>query len=261
MKDTKPVDNDMIIRGNRKLKELYQKLRPGDIFIGTVVSRYLKQSVLVDLVERGVHCFPSPLSQVINNSKVMQALVFKDQMLQHTLAIERRIELIDAINLYNRHNIGPVITKENHMHCGYGIRRWETVESLYSHAALLESSYPFVLQPFLEDFTDVRIIVAGDYVEAYERQNPYNFRKNISSGGKSYPYILDKDKEKFCRNIMDRGKFPFAHIDLHIMENGEHFLSEIALNGGIKGAAINRKELDQKKQDMLERSAETAHSS
>ena len=251
----------MIISGNRKLKELYHKLDPGDIFIGSLVSKHLKQSMLIDLLERGVHCFPSPLSQVINSSKVMQALVFKDLMLPHTQAITRRVELVDAINLYNKHSVGPVVTKENHMHCGYGVRRWETVESLYSHTALLESSYPFVLQPFLKNFTDVRIIIVGDYVEAYSRHNPHNFRMNISSGGTSSSYLLDKDKEALCRSIMNRGKFPFAHIDLHILESGECFLSEIALNGGIKGAALSRKELDEKKQVLLERLAEKAHSS
>jgi ribosomal protein S6--L-glutamate ligase len=232
----------MIISGSRKLKEFYHQLGPGDIFIGVLASKHLKQSMLIDLLERGVHCFPSPLSQVINSSKVMQALVFRDLMLPRT-------------------GVGPVVTKENHMHCGYGIRRWETIESLYSHIAILESSYPFVLQPFLENFTDVRIIIVEDYVEAYSRYNPHNFRMNISSGGTSSSYVLDKDKEEFCRSIINRGKFPFAHIDLHILESGECFLSEIALNGGIKGAALSRKELDEKKQVVLERLAETAHSS
>ncbi len=246
----------MIIKGNGKLKELYNKLGPGDIFIGSLVSKHLKQSMLIDLMERGVHCFPSPLSQVINRSKAMQALVFKDRMLPHTKVITRRLELIDSINLYHQVGIGHVVTKEEHMHCGYGVRRWESVESLYSHTALLESPYPFVLQPFLKNFTDVRAIIAGDYIEAYARHNPHNFRMNISSGGTSCPYVLDKNKEALCRSIMNRGKFPFAHIDLHILESGECFLSEIALNGGIKGVAITRKELDEKKQVVLERLAE-----
>ncbi|MDY6792929.1 MAG: hypothetical protein SWH54_16820 [Thermodesulfobacteriota bacterium] len=245
----------MIISGNRKLKELYHKLGPGDIFVGMLASKHLKQSMLIDLLEREVHCFPSPLSQVINSSKALQALIFRDLMLPHTQVITRRVELIDAINLYNRHGIGPVVSKENHMHCGYGIRRWETVESLYSHMALIESCYPFVLQPLLENFTDVRIIIVGDYTEAYTRYNPYNFRMNISSGGKSHPYVLDKDKKEFCLSVMKRGKFPFAHIDLHILKNGNCFLSEIALNGGIKGAVIDRNELDEKKRAVLEQMA------
>jgi len=243
----------MIISGNRKLKELYHQLGSGDIFIGILVSKHLKQSMLIDLLERGVHCFPSALSQVINSSKTMQTLIFKDRVLPHTKVITRRVELFDSINFYSQVGIGHVVTKEEHMHCGYGVRRWESVESLYSHTILLESPYPFVLQPFLKNFTDVRVI--------YARHNPHNFRMNISSGGTSYPYIMEKEKEALCRSIMNRGKFPFAHIDLQILESGECFLSEIALNGGIKGVAITRKELDEKKQVILESLAEAAHSS
>jgi ribosomal protein S6--L-glutamate ligase len=51
---------------------------------------------------------------------------------------------------------------------------------------------------------------------------------------------------------MDRGKFPYAHIDLLINEEGRGFVSEIALNGGMKGARISRKDLDILKSDILE---------
>jgi ribosomal protein S6--L-glutamate ligase len=54
---------------------------------------------------------------------------------------------------------------------------------------------------------------------------------------------------------MQRGKFPFAHIDLMLLESGECYLSEIALNGGVKGARISREALDQKKQALLEQLA------
>ncbi|MGD8448297.1 MAG: hypothetical protein PVF36_03615, partial [Desulfobacterales bacterium] len=64
--------------------------------------------------------------------------------------------------------------------------------------------------------------------------------------------VVDKDIEKFCRAAMEQGKFPYAHVDLQITDNEKYFLSEIALNGGIKGARISRKELDQKKQNLLE---------
>ena len=56
----------------------------------------------------------------------------------------------------------------------------------------------------------------------------------------------------FCRKAMERGKFPYAHLDIHITDDGTYYLSEITLNGGTKGAKIRRKELDQKKQDVLE---------
>jgi ribosomal protein S6--L-glutamate ligase len=112
------------------------------------------------------------------------------------------------------------------------------------------------MQPFLENFTDVRVIIVGGCIKAYMRHNPYNFRMNISSGGKSYPFNLDSNKKKLCRDIMERGKFPYAHIDFQITESEKCYLSEIALNGGIKGADVSRRELDQKKEELLECLAE-----
>lgn len=245
----------MIIRSNRKLKAQYHDLGPGNIFIGMLSSKYLNQSVLIDLLERGVTCLPSPLSQNLNRSKVAQALIFKSWMLPRTTVITRRMDLIDAINQYNKHGITAVLTKQENMHCGHGVRRWENIETLYNIVALSNSSYPFVLQPFLNALTDVRVIIVADYIEAYGRRNPDNFRMNISSGGKYYPYALDQEQEKFCRSVMERGKFPYAHLDLQITESGEYYLAEIALNGGIKGAGISRQELDKKKQSILEKLA------
>lgn len=248
----------MIVKGTRNLKALYHQLGPGDVFIGTVVSSPLKLSLLIDLLERGICCIPSPLSQCISKSKAMQALAFRDWMMPNTKVISRRLDLIEAINIYNQLSIGPVITKENHMHCGHGVRRWENIEALYNFAGFSESSFPFVLQPFLDNFTDIRVIIVEDYIEAYIRYNPDNFRKNISSGGRRLPCDLAKEKEEFCRSAMSRGKFPYAHLDLLISEKGECYLSEINLTGGIKGARISRDELDQKKQLLLERLANEA---
>lgn len=242
----------MIIRSSRELKALFHDLGPGDIFIGMLAYKHLKQSVLIDLLERGVTCLPSPLSQNLNRSKIAQALIFKDWMAPHTSVITRRMDLMDTINQYNKHGITAVVTKEDHLHCGHGIRRWQNIETLYSFMALSESSYPFLVQPFLDDLTDVRVIIAGEYTEAYVRYNPDNFRMNISSGGKYYPHALNQEQEKFCRSVMERGKFPYAHLDLQITPSGECYLAEIALNGGIKGASISRRELDKKKKSMLE---------
>jgi len=242
----------MIVRSSRELKERYQDLCSGDIFLGILTYKHIKQSILIDLMERGVSCFPSPLSQVLNHSKATQAVVLNNWMLPHTFVIVRRTDLIEAINTYNRLNIAPVITKEDHLHCGHGVRKWDTIETLYSFVALSETSYPFVIQPFLNNFTDVRVIIADDYMEAYVRHNPDNFRMNISMGGKNYPHEINTDLLNFCQTVMERGKFPYAHLDIHITDDGTYYLSEIALNGGTKGAKIRRKELDQKKKAVLE---------
>ena len=245
----------MIIRSSSELKAFYQDMCSGDIFIGRLTYKHLKQSVLIDFLERGVSCFPSPLSQTLNNSKAAQALILKKWMLPSTCVIARRIDLISAINEYNKNGIGPVVTKENQMHCGHGVRKWDSVEIVYSFMAMSDASYPFVLQPFLAHFIDIRVIIVDDYLESYVRHNPNNFRMNISFGGKNRPYNLEKESETFCRKVMERGKFPFAHLDLQLTNDGRCYLSEIALDGGTKGASISRKELDVKKQNLLERMA------
>jgi ribosomal protein S6--L-glutamate ligase len=75
---------------------------------------------------------------------------------------------------------------------------------------------------------------------------------NMAAGGTSRPFFIDAEKEIFCRAVMDRGRFPYAHIDILITPDGKFYLSEIALNGGIKGAAIGRDELDRKKQEVID---------
>lgn len=243
----------MLITNPKELMSRYEELSGGDIFAGKPAAGGLNQYILIDLLERGIFCIPSPLSQIINGSKVVQTLFLNRWMLPNTLVISRRKNLLDAVGLFNREANGPVITKEDRMHCGHGIRRWDSIETLYSFVSMSESSYPFILQPYVGHFMDLRVIIAGDYAEAYARDNPDNFRMNMAAGGSSRPVDLDADKERFCRAVMERGKFPYAHIDMMVVPDGKYYLSEIALNGGIKGARIGRAELEQKKQEITDR--------
>jgi ribosomal protein S6--L-glutamate ligase len=243
----------MIIRTNRELREHYDELKAGDCFTGMLSLKKLKHRAFIDLLERGVRFFPSALSQTLGHSKVAQALALRRWMIPHTLTIARRIDLMHAINTYNQHGIGTVVTKEDRLQCGFGVRRWDTVEAVYSHLSFNTSSYPFVLQPFLESYTDVRVIIAGDYYEAYTRQNQNNFRMNLTAGGTSRQYTLTKAHLALCHGVMERGKFPYAHIDLLVTEDSHSYLSEIALNGGMKGARMSREDLDALKKHLLEK--------
>lgn len=245
----------MIIRSSRELKQNYEKLGSKDIFIGVLPGGNRKHYMMIDLMSRGVSCFPSPLSQVLSGSKIAQSIILKNYLNPHTIAIFRRADLMAALIQYNRLGIDSVVTKSDKQHCGHGVSKWENPETLYSFISHTKDAYPFILQPFLPHFNDVRVIIVGDYIEAYERKNPYNFRQNMSAGGTSVPYEMDKEKEEFCRRIMERGMFPYAHIDLHILDNDACYLSEISLNGGIKGARIHRKTLDQFKEALLNRLA------
>ncbi|MEN8807924.1 MAG: hypothetical protein ABF291_10625 [Desulfobacterales bacterium] len=245
----------MIVRGSRQLSEFYDRLAPGDVYIGKIPGGPLRCTRLIDLMERGVHCLPAPLAQTLNASKAAQADILNEWMLPLTRVIRRRADLITAIGVYHGQGGGPVVTKEDRLHCGHGVRYWENIEVLYSLAAFDKSSFPFVLQPFLQHFSDVRVIVVGDFVEAYSRHNPDNFRMNLAAGGTSRPFVIDTDQQLFCRSVMERARFPYAHLDLQLAENGRCYLSEMALEGGIKGAQIDRRSLVRMKSELLERRA------
>lgn len=246
----------MIITSLTQLKRHFHELGPGDIFCGLIGAHPARPTLLTDLTARGVHCLPAPLAQLLNGSKVAQTLVLGTYMLPHTTVAARRKELFDLISVFNRLEVGRVVTKEDGMHCGGGVRLWESVEALYSCLGLNEAAFPLVVQPFNPGITDVRVVVAGNYVEAYVRSNDANFRANIASGGRSRPHPVDARLEASCREIMARARFPYAHLDLHIDAHGALYLSEIALNGGIRGAQIDRAALEREKQAVLDREIE-----
>jgi ribosomal protein S6--L-glutamate ligase len=245
----------MIVRGHQELMRRYEALKPGDIFIGLVGDKVLRQSLLIDCLQRGIRCYPSALAQTLHHFKTAQARILGRWMLPLTRVISRRGDLLAAARDYAKADIGPVVTKQDHMHCGHGIRKWESAEFLYNIAGFSETAFPFVMQPFLASFTDIRVVIAGGYQEAYVRSNPDSFRKNLSAGGKSSPHALTIEQTSFCRQVMTRGGFAYAHIDLQVTEEGRSYLSEITLNGGLKGAKISRDELDRKKQLILESQA------
>lgn len=245
----------MIVRSAGELEQRFEELGPGDIVLGPLPARYLRGALAADLLERGVRCLPSVLCQLLSRSKCAQTIIFRRWMAPHTLVVSRRAELMDAVTYCGRHGIEAVVSKQEGMHCGHGIRRWESAEALYNAMAFTPDAFPFVLQPFMASISDVRVIVVGDYVEAYIRANDHNFRANLAAGGASRPLAMDAAAERFCRKVMQRGRFPYAHIDLHLTAEGRFWLSEIALEGGIAAARIGRDELKRRKQEILEQLA------
>lgn len=240
----------------RDLGRHFDQLTRGDVIAGLLPAKYLRPALVADIMERGIRCVPSPLCQLISRSKCAQAFLLGKWMTPHTQVIARRAELMEAVSYCARHGIAEVISKQEGMHCGHGIRRWDSAEALYNTVAFTDSAYPFVLQPFLPDITDIRVIVAGDYAEAYVRENEFNFRANLAAGGAGRSLEMDAAVESLGREIMARGRFPYAHIDFHLTSGGRCWLSEIALDGGIAAARIDRNELRRRKQEILERLAQ-----
>ncbi len=225
----------MIIRDNQTLRRRFDELGASDTVIGRVSTRPGEDGILLDLLERKVRLIPSALSQAISRRKTMQARVFGPWMPPLTTAVYDIHQLLEALALFPA---GAVVTKQDGKNAGLGVQLWPSVEEVYSLATLGSLPFPFVLQPFYKGARDIRVIVIGSYLEAYERHNEANFRHNLHCGGKSSPCELSAEQQKICRQVMVRGKFPYAHLDL--MVSGKHnYLIEINLRGGIRGARLS----------------------
>jgi ribosomal protein S6--L-glutamate ligase len=223
----------LVIRDNSTLQAQYNSLQAGDIFVGRLCLKPSEESLLLDLTERGVHLIPSGLSQLTSRS-------------------------INSISDYQKNSITKMVTKHDRRNAGMGIHLWDSVEDVFTHASFNNIPFPFVIQPFMPDCKDIRVIVLDDYLEAYRRYNPYNFRNNLHHGGQSEPCQLSDKQLTLCKEVMERGRFPYGHLDILVTREGGSFLGEINLRGGIRGAKITPKEyqakIDAIHQRLLEKS-------
>ncbi len=231
----------MIIEKNQIFREKYNEIKEGDSILTTLNLKKTEEFIFIDLLERNITIFPSALSQLLTRSKCFQAAVFDKWIIPNTRIIRDKNDMPCLINDYCEKNITKIVTKLDRKDCGMGINLWSSPEELNNNVIFGNPVFPFIAQPFVPDSVDVRVIILGDYTESYWRKNFSNFRHNLAMGGKSGEFKLDYHQIKMCNEIMERGKFPYAHIDLLISEN-KTYLSEISLRGGIKGAKINTPE-------------------
>ncbi|BHH82456.1 ATP-grasp domain-containing protein [Desulforhopalus sp. 52FAK] len=205
-----------------------------------------EEHILVDLLERNVRLIPSATAQLASRSKAHQTRIFAPFMIPHTRVIYDTNNLLKATTSYQQKDIKKVVVKQNRKNGGMGIHLFQSVEDVYNHAAFGNLCFPFVLQPYVADFTDIRVIIIGDYAEAYQRINPWNFRHNLHCGGQSCPITMDDKLLSFCRKIMDRSEFPYAHMDIMETPDKKLYLTEINLRGGLLGAQISPDEYKDK---------------
>ena len=234
--------NPRIIRDNKTLFECYDTLKAGDIVIGRVRLRPAEEHLLLDLSVRGVILFPSAISQLCSRSKVFQTRILDRFMIPGTESVYDMHDMMRLVTEYGRLQVGPVVCKLDRANGGLGVLRYLSIENVYSQAALGVLRFPFVVQPFLDDCRDVRVVMLGDLVEAYRRHNPHNFRHNLHCGGAGSSWELSKEQRELCRQVMRRADFSYAHIDLLVTSSGDSWLTEINLRGGLKGARISQQD-------------------
>ncbi|MDT8335331.1 MAG: hypothetical protein RQ753_06515 [Desulfurivibrionaceae bacterium] len=226
-----------LIPANDVLQAEFNDLEPGDVFIGRLRLKASEENLVTDLLERGIKLFPAALAQLSCRSKVFQAKIFSQYMAPATETIHDLHELMTAVNQYQRRGLQQVVTKKDRAHAGMGINLWPSAEDVFNQASGGGLPFPFVIQPFHPDSLDIRVIIIDDYLEAYRRNNPDNFRNNLHYGGTREPAVLTGEQVDLCRKVMARGRYPYAHLDLMVSQ-GATYLAEINLRGGIRGAEI-----------------------
>jgi ribosomal protein S6--L-glutamate ligase len=228
-----------LIRSITDFRRHYRQLGAGDVIIGVLALRPGEEIKALDLADRGVIFFPPVLAQLLARSKAAQAEVLGEYMLPGSFVAYALTDLAGKLPEFQARE--AVVAKRDRAHLGLGISLWPSLETLYSLAGLQGLTYPLVAQPFLDGARDLRVVVVGDYVEAYERVNPHSFRKNLFQGGSSHPAALTPEQQDFCREVMARGKFPYAILDLLLdPQGGRPYLSEISFKGGLTGARLSQ---------------------
>ena len=240
----------MIIHSVRELREHYHQLGPGDAFVGQLSFSPGEEFKVVDLMHRGVNFYPSLLSVFLSRSKILQAEVLSQYMLPDTFVAYRSIDLCRYQARYTVHE--SVISKRDRKHLGMGVGRWSSLEELQRLDSLGSLPFPLVIQPFLEDARDFRVVIVGDHAEAYERTNPYSYRKNLAQCGTARPVQLTPELADFCSRIMQRGDFPYALLDILQSPDQELYLAEISLMGGLSGSSIGHEGFLQRKKLLQE---------
>ncbi|MEE4243080.1 MAG: hypothetical protein V2I36_16580 [Desulfopila sp.] len=241
-----------IISSKKDLSTILPTLRKGDVITGIIPLREGEEHILLDLIERDITVIPSATSQLASRSKTFQARILKPWMLQETTVIYNRHQLLEATTLFHRNAIERVIVKHDRKNGGIGIFLYNNIEDVYNQSGCTSMRYPFVIQPFLPNSRDIRVIILDKYQEAYSRENPDSFRNNLHCGGVAQPYALTTEMQNLCREVMERARFPYAHLDLMLSENETLFLAEINLRGGIRGAKISTTEYKSRIKDIEE---------
>jgi ribosomal protein S6--L-glutamate ligase len=239
-----------IISSITEFRRHYRRLQPGDLVLGLLALKIGEEIKLLDLLDRGVRFFPAALAQVLSRSKVAQAEVLGEFMVPGTFVAYGPGDLAEHFPAFALGQ--PVVTKRDRANLGLGVSLWPSLEALAGLAGLQGLPYPLVVQPFVAQAQDVRVVALGEPVEAYERVNPHSFRKNLFQGGTSRPFQLLPAHREFCHRVMARGKFPYAVMDLLLGPGGEICLSEINLKGGLKGSRLGQAGFRQQVQRLQE---------
>lgn len=126
----------------------------------------------------------------------------------------------------------PLIIKEVRGSFGMQVHKAATIEDMKTIIATL-GTRKFIFQQSINTSAgkDIRVNIAGgEIVGAMLRQNPNDFRANITMGGTATPYKLTAEQEAVALKVHELVELDFSGIDLLFGKDGEPILCEINSN-------------------------------
>ncbi|WP_461205534.1 ATP-grasp domain-containing protein [Clostridium sp. DL1XJH146] len=132
------------------------------------------------------------------------------------------------------HNIlgDKFVLKESFGSFGMQVYKLEGIEALKDKINEIENS-DFIIQEYIESSygKDIRVNIVGDkIIGAMERKNPFDFRANITAGGKGELIQLNKEQKDIAMQAHKALNLDFSGVDLLYGENNEPILCEVNSN-------------------------------
>lgn len=131
----------------------------------------------------------------------------------------------------------PMVIKEAYGSFGEQVYLVHNEQEMFAKITEI-GSVPFLFQEFIDTSygKDIRLyVVGGKVITAMMREAEHDFRANVHTGGKTYPYEPTGKEKLLAMKAAQIVGTDFAGIDLLFGEKDEPILCEVNSNAHIKG--------------------------
>lgn len=182
--------------------------------------------------EKNVQLLPHPEQIALWASKIRQAQLFNEYVVPHTKWAINIIDLLILKQYYDNHYSGELVTKpERNSGFGRDVRKWKNIDEIISFFNQYPTKFePMIIQSFIDNYKDYRVIMLGEYIYTKQRKNSKKWRQNVHLGADITATTLTKKEYEFCKKILQISNLPFIYIDLMITPD-HIYLGEISLTG------------------------------
>ncbi len=187
-------------------------------------------------VARGIRVVNSPrgLEIAIDKFAALEHIASLGYDVPETMVVQSRTEAMEAFGELG----GDCVVKPIFGGEGKGVMRIRDKElAWYSFSTLEQLGSVFYLQRFISPGgRDTRILVIGDQTIALRRENPDDFRTNVSGGAVCRQVEMTDEQAEMGKHIMTSMGLHFASVDIIDSDDGRPRILEVNAVPGWRGA-------------------------